>query len=195
MITEGASHLSLVPFNPERRAVMEAIAEVELRQSRGAVFTSYPYASAFFRILNGSKRVTTKDIAWFSPGLTAQALREKNRSCWRQSELNDEKYSRQRRREACQREMEYQALAGQAEIELTFHTPETVSRWRSRWSGTELRQYDLEDMFWRWSERFPDRKNFCLLPFPSSLRRCSFALAARELTERWIYHQTRGKAG
>ncbi|EIX3165468.1 plasmid SOS inhibition protein A, partial [Salmonella enterica] len=45
--------------------------------------------------------------------------------------------------------------AGQAEIELAFHTPETVSSWSARWSGTELRQYDLEDMFWRWSERFP----------------------------------------
>ena len=188
------ANLSLVPFNPERRVVMEAIAEVERRQSRGAVFTSYPYASAFFRILNGSKRVTAKDIAWFSPGLTAQALRGKKQEwlaaidrliesrgtcCWlplslsdgwrlfpetkfqlserrrRQSELNDEKYSRQRRREACQREMAYQALAGQAEIELAFHTPETVSSWISRWSATELRQYDLEDMFWRWSERFP----------------------------------------
>ncbi|NZA10491.1 plasmid SOS inhibition protein A, partial [Escherichia coli] len=41
------AHLSLVPFNPERRAVMEAIAEVECRQSSGAGFTSYPYASAF----------------------------------------------------------------------------------------------------------------------------------------------------
>ncbi|EOK6715971.1 plasmid SOS inhibition protein A (plasmid) [Escherichia coli] len=140
---------------------MEAIAEVERRQSRGAVFTSYPYASAFFRILNGSKRVTAKDIAWFSLSLsdgwrlfpeTKFQLSERRR---RQSELNDEKYSRQRRREACQREMAYQALAGQAEIELAFHTPETVSSWISRWSATELRQYDLEDMFWRWSERFP----------------------------------------
>ncbi|EAY7418602.1 plasmid SOS inhibition protein A, partial [Salmonella enterica] len=63
--------------------------------------------------------------------------------------------TRQRRKEACQRETAYQALAGQAEIELAFHTPETVSSWSTRWSGTELHQYDLEDMFWRWSERFP----------------------------------------
>lgn len=75
--------------------------------------------------------------------------------CRRQNELSAEKYTRQRRREACQRETAYQALAGQAEIELAFHTPETVSSWSARWSGTELRQYDLEDMFWHWSERFP----------------------------------------
>lgn len=73
----------------------------------------------------------------------------------RQSELSAEKYTRQRRKEACQHETAYQALAGQAEIELALHTPDTVSYWSARWSGTELRQYDLEDMFWRWSERFP----------------------------------------
>lgn len=73
----------------------------------------------------------------------------------RHSELGAEKYTRQRRKEACQRETAYQALAGQAEIELVFHTPETVSSWSARWSGTELRQYDLGEMFWRWSERFP----------------------------------------
>ncbi|MDF3686359.1 plasmid SOS inhibition protein A, partial [Enterobacter hormaechei] len=27
--------------------------------------------------------------------------------------------------------------------------------WSPRWPGTELRQYDLEEMSWRWSERFP----------------------------------------
>lgn len=30
------ANLSLVPFSPERRAAMEAIAEVERRRSRGA---------------------------------------------------------------------------------------------------------------------------------------------------------------
>lgn len=188
------SHLSLVPFSPERRAAMQAIAEVEKKYERGVHIAEFAYAHAFFRILNGSKRVTVKDIGWFSPGLTAQALRGKKQDwlaaidrliesrgacCWlplslsdgwrlfpetkfqttercrKQSELRAEKYTRQRRREACRREIAYQALAGQAEIELAFHTPETVSSWSARWSGTELRQYDLEEMFWRWSERFP----------------------------------------
>lgn len=188
------SGMSLVPLSHGRRAVMQAIAEVEAKYERGIHVAEYPWAHAFFRILNGSKRITVQDISWFSPGLTAQALRGKKQDwlaaidrliesrgacCWlplslsdgwrlfpetkfqvsercrRQSELKTEKYTRQRRKEAYQREAAYQALAGQAEIELAFHTPETVSSWSARWSGTELRQYDLEDMFWRWSERFP----------------------------------------
>lgn len=188
------ANLSLVPLSPERRAAMQAIAEVEKKYERGVHIAEFAWAHAFFRILNGSKRITVKDISWFSPGLTAQALRGKKQDwlaaidrliesrgacCWlplsvsdgwrlfpetkfqmsercrRQNELSAEKYTRQRRREACQRETAYQALAGQAEIELAFHTPETVSSWSARWSGTELRQYDLEDMFWHWSERFP----------------------------------------
>ncbi|ECI4151890.1 plasmid SOS inhibition protein A [Salmonella enterica subsp. salamae] len=188
------ANLSLVPLSHERRAVMQAIAEVEAKYARGIHVAEFPYACTFFRILNGSKRVTVKDIGWFSPGLTAQSLRgnkqdwlaaidrlieSRGACCWlplslsdgwrlfpetkfqmqertrRHSELGAEKYTRQRRKEACQRETAYQALAGQAEIELAFHTPETVSGWSARWSGTELRQYDLEEMFWRWSERFP----------------------------------------
>jgi len=188
------SYLALVPFSPERRAAMEAIAEVERRRSRGAVSTMYPYASAFFRRLTGSTRITIREIHHFAPVLTARELRGSRDSwlsaidaliesrgmcCWlplpvgagqrlfpevafQQSErircqdvLRDEKYSRQRHREQRHRERTYQALAGQAEIELAFHTPETVSSWSARWSCTQLRQHDLEDMFWRWSERFP----------------------------------------
>ncbi|WP_016589765.1 plasmid SOS inhibition protein A [Yersinia pestis] len=188
------SHHSLVPFSPERRAAMEAIAEVERRRSRGAVSTMYPYASAFFLRLTGSTRISLREIHHFAPVLTARELRGSRDSwlraidaliesrgtcCWLplpvgagqrlfpevafqqaervrcQDALRDEKYTRQRHKERCQRERAYQALAGQAEIELAFHTPETVSSWSARWSGTELRQYDLEEMFWRWSERFP----------------------------------------
>lgn len=188
------SHLSLVPFSPGRRAAMEAIAEVERRRPRGAVSTAYPYASAFFRRLTGSTRISLKESRLFAPVLSAQELRgcrdswlsaidalieSRGTCCWLplpvgagrhlfpevafqqaervrcQDALRSEKYTRQRRKEACQREAAYQALAGQAEIELAFHTPETVSSWSARWSGTELRQYDLEEMFWRWSGRFP----------------------------------------
>ena len=188
------SHLSLVPFSPERRAAMEAVAEVERRRSTGAASTAYPYASAYFRRLTGSTRITIREIHHFAPVLTPRELRgcreswlsaidalieSRGTCCWLplpvgagqrlfpevafqqaervrcQDALRDEKYTRQRRKEQCQRERAYQALAGQAEIELAFHTPETVSSWSARWSGTELRQYDLEEMFWRWSERFP----------------------------------------
>ncbi|ELY4545676.1 plasmid SOS inhibition protein A [Cronobacter sakazakii] len=188
------ANLSLVPLSHERRAAMQAIAEVEKKYERGVHVAEFAYARAFFRTLNGSKRVTVKDIAWFSPGLTAQNLRGKKQDwlaaidrliesrgacCWlplsvsdgrrlfpetkfqtserrrRQNELSAEKYTRQRRKEAYLRDTAYRALAGQAEIELAFHTPGTVGSWSARWSGTELRQHDLEDMFWHWSERFP----------------------------------------
>ncbi|KTJ39440.1 psiA family protein [Klebsiella aerogenes] len=184
------ANLSLVPFSPERRAAMEAIAEVERRRSHGAVSTMYPYASAFFRRLTGSTRITIREIHYFAPVLTVRELRgcrdswlsaidalieSRGTRCWLplpvgagqhlfpevvfqqtervrcQDALRDEKYTRQRRKVACQRERAYQALAGQAEIELAFQTPETVSSWSAR----GLRQYDLEEMFWRWSERFP----------------------------------------
>ena len=113
----------------------------------------------------------------------------------RQEELQDEKYSRQRRREAGLREAAYQALAGQAEIELAFQTPDTVSSWGSRWSGTSLHQYDLEAMFWRWSERFVslsglDRLEMCGESFWSVLHEA--ALLAQDapvsvtVMERWM---------
>lgn len=72
----------------------------------------------------------------------------------RQDELDRAKYTRQRCREEGVREQARLALVGQAEIDLAFHTPETVSSWASRWSSV-VREYDLEQMFWRWSERFP----------------------------------------
>lgn len=72
----------------------------------------------------------------------------------RQDELDNAKYTRQRSREEGMRVRAYKSLAGQAEIDLAFHTPETVSSWASRWSSV-VREYDLEQMFWRWSERFP----------------------------------------
>lgn len=69
------ANLSLVPLSHERRAVMQAIAEVEAKYERGIGVAEFPWARTFFRILNGSKRVTVKDIGWFSLGLTAQSLR------------------------------------------------------------------------------------------------------------------------
>ena len=71
------ANLSLLPLNHERRAAMQAIAEVEAKYERGLHVAEFPYTRTFFRILNGSKRVTVQDIGWFSPGLTAQELRGK----------------------------------------------------------------------------------------------------------------------
>jgi len=228
------SHLSLVPFSPEQRAAMEAVAEVERRWSSGAASTAYPYAGAYFRRLTGSSRITIREIRHFAPVLTARELRgcreswlsaidalieSRGTCCWlplsvgagqrlfpevtfqqaervrSQDALRDEKYTRQRHKEQCQRERAYQALAGQAETELAFHTPETVSSWSARWSGTELRQYDLEEMFWRWSERFPslsalERDEFAREPlwsmvFEAGLLTEEASVSVRQL-EHWM---------
>ncbi|EAO1753463.1 plasmid SOS inhibition protein A [Salmonella enterica subsp. enterica serovar Muenchen] len=74
--------------------------------------------------------------------------------------LKEQKYSRQLHREAVSRERAYQARVGQAEIELAFHTPATVGSWLSRWSGSDVPDYELESLFWRWSERFPSLAGF-----------------------------------
>lgn len=62
------ANLSLVPLSHERRAAMEAIAEVEKKYERGVHIAEFAYAHAFFRILNGSKRVTVKISAGFLRG-------------------------------------------------------------------------------------------------------------------------------
>lgn len=71
---------SLVPLSHECRAAMQAIAEVEKKYERGVHIAEFAYALAFFRILNGSKRVTVKDIGWFSAGMTEQELRGKKQA-------------------------------------------------------------------------------------------------------------------
>jgi hypothetical protein len=73
----------------------------------------------------------------------------------KQQELKDLKYTRQYSKEQVRAKLAYQALVGQAETELAFQTPETVKSWSSRWRQTEIRGNDLDDMFFRWSERFP----------------------------------------
>ncbi len=188
---------SLVPLSLARRAALEAIAQVENKFERHQYCADYAYARAFFRILKGSKRVTLKDIQYFSPTLREADYRgtkhdwlraidrmiasageycpyplssngivelfperrfhatERQR---RKTELHGEKYSRQceRRKQARQRAAE--VAKGQAEIDLAFHTPETVSSWVSRWSDSAVGHYELEAMFYRWSERFPSLK-------------------------------------
>lgn len=73
------ANLSLVPLSKECRAAMQAIADVERKLERGTYVAEFAYARAFFRILNGSKRVTVKDIGWFSAGMTEQELRGKSK--------------------------------------------------------------------------------------------------------------------
>ncbi|PIJ50013.1 psiA family protein [Erwinia sp. OLTSP20] len=192
-----------VPLNAERQAALRAIAETERRLRRGARVCAYPYAAAFFRHLNGSRRITLADLRAFSPALTADALHGR-RERWLRAvdlliesqgdvcclplpsdaaewlfpavgfragerrrqklSLSEQKYTRQRCREEALRQRAYQACAGQAEIDLAFHTPETVGSWLSRWSGGSVPEYELESMLMRWRRRFPSVSEVDLWP-------------------------------
>ncbi|EHY5925032.1 plasmid SOS inhibition protein A, partial [Escherichia coli] len=110
------------------------------------------------------------------------------------SALVMQKYSRQQAREAEQKARAYQALVAQAEIELAFHSPETVGSWYARWSD-RVAEHDLETLFWQWGERFPslagmERWQWQDMPFWQVIAEASLAAkeaghAVREM-ERWM---------
>lgn len=187
---------ALVPLNAEQQAAWRAVAETEKRRHQGNTLAEYPYAGAFFRCLNGSRRISLSDLRFFMPSLTAEELRG-NRSQWlyavdvlietqgevcllplpgdaaeqlfpsvrfrvrersrHKSALVMQKYSRQQAREAEQKTRAYQALVAQAEIELAFHSPETVGSWHARWSDrvTPLRCLRMSSRSWRRCRRKP----------------------------------------
>ncbi|GJI35361.1 plasmid SOS inhibition protein A [Escherichia coli] len=97
-------------------------------------------------------------------------------------------------REAEQKARAYQALVAQAEIELAFHSPETVGSWHARWSD-RVAEHDLETLFWQWGERFPslagmERWQWQDMPFWQVIAEASLAAreaghAVREM-ERWM---------
>lgn len=189
----SARSQALVPLSTEQQAAWRAVAETEKRRHQGNTLAEYPYAGAFFRCLNGSRRISLSDLRFFMPSLTAEELRG-NRSQWlyavdvlietqgevcllplpgdaaerlfpsvrfrvrersrHKSVLVMQKYSRQQAREAEQKARAYQTLVAQAEIELAFHSPETVGSWYARWSD-RVAEHDLETLFWQWGERFP----------------------------------------
>ncbi|HEY3591975.1 MAG TPA: plasmid SOS inhibition protein A [Buttiauxella sp.] len=70
-------------------------------------------------------------------------------------DLREQKYSRQRSKARLSEQQAYQSRVGQAEIDLAFQTPATVQSWFSRWRQTDISENLLDDMFFRWSERFP----------------------------------------
>ncbi len=169
----SARSQALVPLSTEQQAAWRAVAETEKRRHQGNTLAEYPYAGAFFRCLNGSRRISLSDLRFFMPSLTAEELHG-NRLQWlyaidvlietqgevcllplpgdaaerlfpsvrfrvrersrHKSALVMQKYSRQQAREAEQKARAYQALVAQAEIELAFHSPETVGSWHARWS-------------------------------------------------------------
>eukprot|EP01132_Coremiostelium_polycephalum_P012833 gene12833-15686_t len=191
LMAEGGQ--ALVPLSTEQQAAWRAVAETEKRRHQGNTLAEYPYAGAFFRCLNGSRRISLSDLRFFMPSLTAEELHG-NRLQWlyaidvlietqgevcllplpgdaaerlfpsvrfrvrersrHKSALVMQKYSRQQAREAEQKARAYQALVAQAEIELAFHSPETVGSWHARWSD-RVAEHDLETLFWQWGERFP----------------------------------------
>ncbi|HHD8035303.1 TPA: plasmid SOS inhibition protein A [Salmonella enterica] len=194
----NARSRALVPLSTEQQAAWRAVAETEKRRHQGNTLAEYPYAGAFFRCLNGSRRISLSDLRFFMPSLTAEELHG-NRLQWlcaidvlietqgevcllplpgdaaerlfpsvrfrvrersrHKSALVMQKYSRQQAREAEQKARAYQVLVAQAEIELAFHSPETVGSWLSRWSGV-VEEHDLETIFWGWCGRFPSLSSF-----------------------------------
>ena len=118
-------------------------------------------------------------------------VRERSRH---KSALVMQKYSRQQAREAEQKTRAYQALVAQAEIELAFHSPETVGSWHARWSD-RVAEHDLETLFWQWGERFPslagmERWQWQDMPFWQVIAEAGMAAreaghAVREM-ERWM---------
>ena len=118
-------------------------------------------------------------------------VRERSRH---KSALVMQKYSRQQAREAEQKTRAYQTLVAQAEIELAFHSPETVGSWHARWSD-RVAEHDLETLFWQWGERFPslagmERWQWQDMPFWQVITEAGMAAreashAVREM-ERWM---------
>lgn len=77
----SARSQALVPLSTEQQAAWRAVAETEKRRHQGNLLAEYPYAGAFFRCLNGSRRISLSDLRFFMPSLTAEELHG-NRLQW-----------------------------------------------------------------------------------------------------------------
>lgn len=77
----SARSQALVPLSTEQQAAWRAVAETEKRRHQGNTLAEYPYAGAFFRCLNGSRRISLSDLRFFMPSLTAEELHG-NRLQW-----------------------------------------------------------------------------------------------------------------
>ncbi|MEB5924813.1 plasmid SOS inhibition protein A [Franconibacter daqui] len=67
--------------------------------------------------------------------------------------LHSNKLRRLESKRICHEVMLQRNLLDQAETDLNFQTPETVSDWNDRWQD-ELSERDRELLFWRWQPRF-----------------------------------------
>ncbi|MGE9553639.1 plasmid SOS inhibition protein A [Erwinia amylovora] len=75
---------SLVPLCEARRAMLQAVDYVERRRERHAPCADFPYAQAFFRFLKGSKRISLRELRFFSPTLRQDDFRGSRRE-WLQA--------------------------------------------------------------------------------------------------------------
>lgn len=73
----------------------------------------------------------------------------------RRVELRVNKRLSREEREREQKRRRYQNRLAQAEIDLAFHTPSTVSSWYSRWQHQDLYEDDLQSRVYAWLRRFP----------------------------------------
>uniref|UniRef100_UPI002FCC45B4 plasmid SOS inhibition protein A n=1 Tax=Escherichia coli TaxID=562 RepID=UPI002FCC45B4 len=73
---------ALVPLSTEQQAAWQAVAETEKRRHQGYTLAEYPYAGAFFRCLNGSRRISLSDLRFLMPSQTAEELHG-SRGEWR----------------------------------------------------------------------------------------------------------------
>ncbi|WP_368758742.1 plasmid SOS inhibition protein A [Klebsiella oxytoca] len=95
--------------------------------------------------------LSSNDAEWLFPAVRFSEMERLHR----RAESSVRKTERCWIKEKNQREQRYQATVGQAEIELAFFTPENVASWASRWRDSDIKPGDLEEMFFRWGERFP----------------------------------------
>ncbi len=77
----SARSRALIPLSAEQQAAMQAVAVTEQRRRQGRTLSAWPYASAFFRCLNGSRRISLTDLRFFAPALTKEEFHG-NRLLW-----------------------------------------------------------------------------------------------------------------
>ena len=77
----SARSRALIPLSAEQQAAMQAVAVTEQRRRQGRTLSAWPYASAFFRCLNGSRRISLTDLRFFTPALTKEEFHG-NRLLW-----------------------------------------------------------------------------------------------------------------
>ncbi|WP_238560242.1 plasmid SOS inhibition protein A [Serratia plymuthica] len=187
---------ALVPVNEYQQAAIHAVVLVERKKVQGKRLAAFPYAKAFFKVLNnGRGQILANDIRKISSNYFpderggasiaqyvealdrliesggqysplplssdvaatlfpayGELCRERRERQW---DMKYERKERRRSREEQQKRRRYQTQLAQAEVELAFTTPSTVSAWYLRWSKQDIYEDDLVENVLEWIERFP----------------------------------------